>query len=369
MNIDKFKKIVELASLGLCEKEELLSTIDVASKELEQVETECQKVKDSLDAVKEQNELAGEDPGRLREIADDYGLEHEIETHYEELESARKEYAEGIETLQQALNDYRSFNKHRCFENIRFLLKEKSDVKIGQIEKEAGVSLGYMSRMEKPGNTSEPSAEFIVTAAKMLGTSLDVLLFIDMTAMNPTEKYLAKLMEKLNQDTIADKLEWHRDSADSLNRMEPDMNGYVEHPLFSIETFYEEGIGDYPNKVTRIIFTSHTYDCHTAISGDCFSLKMKGDSTLYLMDICKSVYHTGDLGVFAKEIWINTPGVGAQFLTSNRDISQLAELVDLLFDTVAKGSTHPKIKKDIKSVLDAFLLDDDLGEDDDDMPF
>lgn len=147
------------------------------------------------------------------------------------------------------------------------------------------------------------------------------------------------------------------------------MNGYVEHPLFSIETFYEEGIGDYPNKVTRIIFTSHTYDCHTAISGDCFSLKMKGDSTLYLMDICKSVYHTGDLGVFAKKNMVNTPGVGAQFLSSNRDISQLAELVDLLFDTVAKGSTHPKIKKDIKSVLDAFLLDDDLGEDDDDMPF
>ncbi len=369
MNIDEFKKTVELASLGLCEKEELLSMIDAASKELERVETECQKVKDSLDVVKEQNELAGEDPVRLREIADDYGLEYEIETHYDELEATRKEYAEGMETLQQALNDYRSFNKRRCFENIRFLLKEKSDVKIGQIEKEAGVSLGYMSRMEKPGNTSEPSAEFIVTAARMLDVSLDVLLLTDMAAMNPTEKYLATLMQKLNKDTIDDKLEWHRDSADSLNRMEPDMNGYVEHPLFGMESFYEQGETDYPDLVERVVFTSHAFDCHTAIHGDCFSLSMKGKSTLYLMDISKSVYRTNDPDAYAKEIWIFTPGVGAQFLTSNRDISQLSELVELLFDTVKKGAKHPKIKKDIKSVLDAFLIDDDLGEDDDDMPF
>ena len=259
-------------------------------------------------------------------------------------------------------------NKRRCFENIRFLLKEKTDVKIGQIEKEAGVSLGYMSRMEKPGNSSEPSAEFIVTAAKMLGVSLDLLALTDMAVMNPTEKYLATLMEKLNKDTIADKLEWHRDSADSLNRMETDMNGNIEHPLFSMETFYEETEMEYPEEVTRIVFTSHTFDCHTYINGECFRLNMKGDSTLYLMDISKSVHRVNDPNAYAKEIWINTPGVGTQFLTSNRDVSQLSELVEILFDTVKRGSKHPKIKKNIKSVLDAFIDHDDLGEDDN-LPF
>lgn len=369
MDINKLKKAVELASLGLCEKEELLSTIDITYKELEQIETERQKVKDRLDTVKKQNELAGEDQVRLREIADDYGLEYEMETRCAELESVGKEYEEAIEKLQQALNNCSSFNKYRCFNNIRFLLKEKNDVKIGQIEKEAGVSLGYMSRMEKPENTSEPSVEFIVTAARMLNVSLDVLLFTDMAAMNPTEKYLAKLMQKLNKDTIEDKLEWHRHSADSLNRMETDMNGYVEHPLFDMESFYEQGETEYPTLVERVVFTSHTFDCHTTIHDDCFSLSMKGKSTLYLMDISESVYRINDPNAFAKEIWIFTPGVGTQFLTSNRDISQLAELVELLFDTVKKGAKHPKIKKDIKSVLDAFLIDDDLGEDDEDMLF
>lgn len=368
MNIEELKQAIEEATIGLYDKDELLNLIQEASKELENLEAERDKVKASLESMEEQYELAGDDKKRIKEIADEYGFEYDIKARHGELMMLCKEYEDGIKSLQQELGDYRNFNKRRCFENIRFLLKEKTDVKIGQIEKEAGVSLGYMSRMEKPGNSSEPSAEFIVTAAKMLGVSLDLLALTDMAAMNPTEKYLATLMEKLNKDTIADKLEWHRDSADSLNRMETDMNGNIEHPLFSMETFYEETEMEYPEEVTRIVFTSHTFDCHTYINGECFRLNMKGDSTLYLMDISKSVHRVNDPNAYAKEIWINTPGVGTQFLTSNRDVSQLSELVEILFDTVKRGSKHPKIKKNIKSVLDAFIDHDDLGEDDN-LPF
>ena len=265
-------------------------------------------------------------------------------------------------------NFQRNFDKYICFSNIRELLKE-GKVKIGQIEKDAGCQPGYMSRLDKPDNTSDPSIEFVVTAAKTLGVSLDSLIFIDLAKLTPTEKYLVNFLEKLNTDTLADKLNWNRETADKLNRYEADMNGYVDHPLFSLETFYEEGECEYPEEVTRIVFTSSSFGVGTAIDGDCFNLKMKNGSYLYLMDICKSVHKVGDLSAFAKEIWMYTPGSGNHLLACNKDATMLSFFVDPLFATVKERMKHPKIKKELQEVIDAFLQHDDVGEDDLDLPF
>lgn len=313
----------------------------------------------------------------LRKIAEDKNTS-EVEKQERLLEAAKiKEHYTQLETkISEVENELKQrqynpagkkFNKYICFSNIRELLKT-CDVKIGQIEKEAGCQAGYMSRLEKKTNTTEPSLEFLLTASKMLRVSLDVLTTVDLTALSPTEKYLVTFIQKLNQDTIDDKLDWNRESADSLNRMESDENGYVWHPLFNYETFYEDGECDYPEQVTKIVFISRAFDCNTYIVGDCFNLNMKNKSVLYLMDISKSVYRTNDSDVEAKEVWIYTPGVGRQFLVSNRDVSQIAELVEILFDTVKKCMKHPKVKKEIKSIIDAFM-NDDWDEDDLDLPF
>lgn len=68
------------------------------------------------------------------------------------------------------------FDKHKCLANIRQLL-QSSDVKIGQIEKAAKCQPGYLSRIEKPTNTAEPSITFVSTAAEMLNTSIDTLVY------------------------------------------------------------------------------------------------------------------------------------------------------------------------------------------------
>lgn len=122
-------------------------------------------------------------------------------------------------------------------------------------------------KIGKKDEYNRASLEFLLTASQMLKVSLDVLTSVDLTALNPTEKYLVTFIQKLNQDTIDDKLEWNRESADSLNRMDGNMNGYPEHPLFSLETFFEESECEYPNEVTRIVFVSNSYDCNTYIVG------------------------------------------------------------------------------------------------------
>lgn len=354
MNIEEFKKIVEDAKIGLSSKEEIINAINKAEEIINRYEHGSIENNKGTNNDNEKGKSAFDITIKATKL-----LNEEI-----------SKYREGINALREELDDYKNFKKQRCFENIRTLLKDNPNVKIGQIEKEACVSLGYMSRLEKPDNSSEPSIEFVATAAKMLGISIDALLLTDLGLLNPTEKYLVTFIEKLKKDTLEDKLEWIRSSADELNTMEIDTTGCTGHVLFNLETFYVPGESDYPDEVTRVVFNSHSFGLNTFINDDCFSLKMKNGSTLYLMNICKSSFKTNEIDIYAREIWINTPGVGTYFLLDNKNIPQLSILVNILFDAVKEDSHHPKVKKGIKNVLDAFINEDDLGENDEpDLPF
>lgn len=270
--------------------------------------------------------------------------------------------------LEELLTERKNFNKALCFANIRELLRQNPDVKIGQIEKEAGIRLGYLSRLEKEGNTSEPSIEFIMTAAKLLKVSLDTLVSVNLTGLTPTEQYIVSFFDKLKADTLEDKLDWGRETAFNLNRIEPDYNGCVYHPLFAEETFYEESECEYPNEVTRIVFSSKTFGPKTCICGDCFNLRMKNGTTLYLMDIEKSVHKMSDPTAYAKEAWVYVPSVGSSLLVASQDDTPVAPLLETLFATVRSRMEHPRINKTIKYAIDSFMQDD-LDDDDPDLPF
>ena len=261
------------------------------------------------------------------------------------------------------------FNKNIMFDNISFMLKELGK-KIGELESEAGVSPGYISRTTKESNT-KPGIDFIMNVADALNVSVDTLLRVDMSRLTPTEQYIITFLEKLVKDTLDDKLNWQTETAGYLNRrLETDMNGYCDHPLFSMENFYEQGETEYPDEVTRIVFTSHAYDVHTCIDGDCYNLRMKNGTVLYIMKICKSVYRTGDPDAHAIEIWMCPKRSSNQFLCSTKDTVEIAALIENLYAVVSQNARHPKVKKDIKNVIDAFLNDDmEDDEDQDDIPF
>ena len=259
---------------------------------------------------------------------------------------------------------YEEFNKKIMFDNISFLLKE-SGKKIGELETEAGVSPGYISRSSKDGS-AKPGIDFVVKAAEALGTSVDTLINVDMTSLTPTELYLISFLEKLKKDTAADKLEWNRESADFLNRQEVGYDNYVSHPLFSFETFYEKGETDYPDEISRVVMISNAFDCHTSIAGDCFNLRMKNGAMLYIMNISKSVYNLSDNDAHAKEIWLYKPGSGKQFLCSNYKSPNFSDLIDDLYFVISEFAKHPKIKADLRHAIDSFMNDDLI---DDDKPF
>ena len=250
------------------------------------------------------------------------------------------------------------FNKKVMLDNITYALKEFGK-RIGEFEAETGVSAGYISRTSKDEN-AKPGIDFVVKAANVLNMSVDTLINVDLNELTPTEKYLVSFFEKLIKDSLDDKLDWNKETAHELNNVECDINGYAYHSMMEYKTFLLPGETDYPEEHNGVIFVSNTFGDNTCIEGDCFNLRLKNDTYIYLMNLSKAVYRTTDPERCVKEIWMNH-GCNKEFICSNRD-EKLGSLVEHLFNTVSERYKHPKIKTIYKSAMDAFM-NDDLDDD------
>lgn len=361
MDFESLQECIEIEKISVSSEENNLKLRDEVKKQLAETNSEIAAIK--CGSQKGEDIEGTQDPTIAREITEKYGTEVDLQEHYNALNERRKKLEGNLNTLAELRERYKNFKKSTCFSNIRELLRQNPNVKIGQIEKGAGVQLGYMSRLEKEGNISEPSVEFIVTAAKLFKVSLDTLISVNLTDLTPTEQYIVNFFDKLKADTLADKLYWNRETADSLNCIESDMNGYIDHPLFDLETFYEESECEYPEQVTRIVFDSHSFGPRTCICGDCFNLRMKNGIVLYLMSIEKSVHRTNDSGAYAKEVWTYSPQVGCEFLVSSKEETPIAPLVETLYSIVNERMKHPKLNKAVMYAIDSFMKDD-LTDDD-----
>lgn len=283
------------------------------------------------------------------------------------IEDAEKELAEWIELGNQLdilRSKYKNFNKSLCFSNIRELLKENSNVKIGQIEREAGIRLGYMSRLEKDGNTAEPSMEFIATAAKLLNVSIDTLISVDLANLNSTEEYIVNFLSKLQLDTTMGKLDWNVETPFDIER-QVDINGINTHPLYSLETFFRQTDYECTEEITENVYVSKTFGPNTCINGDCFNIRLKNGSTLYLMDLVKDVHRVNDKSAYVIEAVIRVPKGMTQVLVTSKDEFPLGDLLIDVHSKVKEYMKHPKVNSDVRYVIDAFMKDD-LS---DDLPF
>lgn len=254
------------------------------------------------------------------------------------------------------------FDKDILFGNIAYLLKEK-EKKIGELESDAGVSLGYISRTSKEEN-AKPGIEFIARVADVFKVSMDTLLKVKLYDMTATEKYILSFLEKLNQDTVQGELDWKIESPDSLNYQQNDFNGNPIHPLFEYKEFYVDSESDYPNQVHGNVFSSRAFGNNTWISDDCFNLEINGGVTVYVMSFSKTVGNSYDRNCNGKEVWLYSYEK-PEYLCGNSLDNSLGFLVDNLYSSIVDYSKHPKINKQFKKAIDSFMND---GVDDD-IPF
>ena len=113
------------------------------------------------------------------------------------------------------------FDKMRCIANIYGLSKQKN-MKIGELESKAGVSAGYLSRLNKEDSTASPSIEFLAVIATELDISLDTLIGAELVKLTSTEEYILNFLKRLIVDTESDKLVWLRETKQELDELDAD---------------------------------------------------------------------------------------------------------------------------------------------------
>lgn len=356
------KGFLTTAKMGLCEKEEVEEYYQKVSKEISNSNIKVFELRNEVEAWDKSSDA------EIKKLVSNYNTKNELLNALNNAEQEKKEWTELGDELDLLRYKNKNFNKSICFSNIRELLKENSNVKIGQIEREAGIRLGYMSRLEKEDNTSDPSMEFIVTAARLLNVSVDALISYDLAGLTSTEKYLVNFIEKLKKDTMDEKLNWAVESKFELNKGELDINGNSKHPLFSLEEFYRETECGYPEQVTECVYVSKTFGPNTGIHDDCFKLRLKNGSTFYLMNLSKDVYRVNDKSAFVKEAVMYVPGGPIQVLATTKDEYPIGDLLNNLYDVIKENMKHPQVNKDAMYAIDAFM-NDDLSDDPDVLPF
>lgn len=246
-------------------------------------------------------------------------------------------------------------NKRLLFDNIDYLVKT-SGMGMGDFEMKAGVSPGFCSRSKKD-EKSKPGIEFIASAACIFGVGIDSLLTTDFAAMTPTEQYYFKFLTKLEKDTREDKLAWNVESLHSLENVGLDYDGEVDHPLFTIVSTTNSNDPEYPKSNSGIQFLSRNYGTHTVISDDCYNLTLVKRTRLYLMSVSDNSDGHGKANE-AVEVWMHSLRSGSQFICDDHSDVRMSTLVKVLYASVKENSRYPKIDKELRAAIDAFMADD-----------
>ena len=100
------------------------------------------------------------------------------------------------------------FDNELLGKNIKFLAS-KNDLKIGEIEKEAGVSPGYISRLSSSKNDATYKLmDLIFFLSEKTDVSVLTLLTVDIAQLTKSEAYLTQFLEKLCRETKDEIIYW-----------------------------------------------------------------------------------------------------------------------------------------------------------------
>ena len=244
------------------------------------------------------------------------------------------------------------FNKKLMMDNVSALLKRKN-MKIGELESQVNVSVGYLSRLAKDEN-SKPSVELVAKIASVLAVSMDVLLQCNLSDQNPTEQYLIEFLKKLNKATLENKLDWQKETPEMLQFYEVCDEDDVTHPLFDYRTRKSHDLEN-PKTIRDIGACSRLFENLAYPYDDWFSLKMKDGWWLYLISVHEIIDDPKTDVRHGLELWLCFDRERKECLCTAADdlaiSSKLCELYESLKMCI-------QLDADVKGVIDEFMNDE-----------
>lgn len=175
------------------------------------------------------------------------------------------------------------FDKSIFLDNLDYMMK-RNEIKARDIEEEAGVSKGYISRLKKEGNASIPGVDFVLTVASLVGVSAEIISTIRLSECSENEQYYVNFLDRLIEKTGDKEIFWKKNTVRELkNKLEnkKDEEVLFERPRSVGESLIESFVGGYKYKSK---FDYGEYSFEDTI-GDFYSFKMDSRNVLYMVKV------------------------------------------------------------------------------------
>lgn len=255
------------------------------------------------------------------------------------------------------------FDKKTCMDNIYAIAKDKG-IKIGDLEKRAGLSTGYLSKLSKEGNTAVPGIETLSTIADALGVSIDYLISVNYKGLNQDEKYFSAFIEKLIKGTESGRIAWEIEGAAYLNSNNTGEN--FVHPLFlPIPSAIDDPVsGELVNYVANVYQSRFLHFDDVKSFGNCYHCEITpGGDLLYMMKLFlgnKNYTKKGSYDSFKRneetELYLVDRFGKVNSLCSTFSVGEeMKKLIEKLYSTVYGDNRHISVSTNTKSIIDKFM--------------
>lgn len=234
-------------------------------------------------------------------------------------------------------------DKNLLYSNIKLKISE-TNKKIGDVEVEAGMTAGYLSKLQKDDAKNNNILDFIVSVSEILGISVDSLVHVDYSSLTKTERYFADFIDKLIRETTEGVLCWNKETVETLN----DFYYQSEHPLFVPDEIHGDTYEPKSFKYNSL------FESGVNISSDCYNVEING-STLYLMNTYSKNEPFGVELYFVKPVDYEQSNVIK--ICQIGVNSPLEKLGGDLNAAAKESSNHIKLDNNAKSIIDDFMND------------
>lgn len=247
------------------------------------------------------------------------------------------------------------FDKKRCIENIYALAKEKG-LKIGDIEEKAGVSKGYLSRINKEDSTSIPTIDLLASIAEQLGVGIDFLVNFPRGVLSPNEEFVYQFIDKLMRGTVAGKLDWVVET-DGILRADTDAP--VANPLVHVTKDFSDEVNMWYDTHT---YTSAIYsDGGVIVIGNCYHAVLPSTRITVFLNSVRYYVPVEGGGTFSStkdedviEVYLVTDGV-KPLCSTHYVCDEIKKAVSDLYTAVSSAPSRIGLEESTKRFMKSFL--------------
>ena len=251
------------------------------------------------------------------------------------------------------------FNYERFISNINNIITMKG-FKVGDIEKKAGVSVGYISKLSSRNTEGGPSTAVTFNIAKALGVSVELLVEGNYCELDPNLETVIKFVDKLVLDTDSKKIVWDAYSISKINELLDDDDidvpfiKRITSPRRSVfdglnDEFISKRIGK-SNKVVSFDNSDLYVYCH----GPSFCVQLSDDSRVWIVRLMYENSNNEKMDIY--EMYLGKYKVDVEVVPYVDRIED-----SLYWDDIPLCSTYSKasiIENNIASLYDTLVRND-----------